>query len=288
MPTPKLTLRHRTVYEYHSPVILNDHRMVLRPREGPALRLAAMSLTTSPDAEVSWTQDVFGNHIATARFDGQTDYLCIDAVSELTLSSAQWPVFAIAPDATRFPFTWPEDVRADLGLLARPQYPDPMGKVGQWVRGFVVSRPMDTLTLLQAINSGIHKDMAYQERADEGHRSPLDTIILRTGACRDFAVLFVEGVRSLGFGARVVSGYLYDPEGSASGTVSEGATHAWAEVFLPGAGWIAFDPTNGHMGSHNLIPAAVGRCIDQLVPVGGSYQGAPDALRQMTVSVTFS
>jgi len=286
--TPKLTLRHRTVYDYRSPVVLNPHRMVLRPREGPALQLTGTTLSITPEAEVSWTQDVFGNHIATARFNGETEWLCIEAVSELTLSAQQWPVFAIDPEATRFPFIWSEDLRADLGLLARPQYPDPMGKVGQWVRGFITGRPMDTLTLLKAINSGIHAAMTYEIRPDEGHRSPLDTLILRSGACRDFAVLYVEAVRSLGFGARVVSGYLYDPEGTATGTMTDGATHAWAEVFLPGAGWIAFDPTNGNMGGHNLIPAAVGRCLDQLVPVGGSYQGAPDALAQMTVSVTIT
>lgn len=286
MPTPKLTLHHTTVYDYHSPVALNPHRLMVRPRESPTLQLCAMRIRIAPEAELTWTQDVFGNHIATAQFRGETERLSIEVTSELTLSSPQWPVFAIDPDATRFPFHWHDDVRADLGLLVRPQYPDPMGKVGQWVRGFVASRPMDTLTLLQAVNTGIFTAMAYVPRADEGHRAPLDTLLLRAGACRDFAVLFVEAVRSLGFGARVISGYLYDPERCANGTVADGATHAWAEVFLPGAGWIAFDPTNGRMGGHNLIPAAVGRCIDQLVPVGGTYQGAPDALRHMAVAVT--
>ncbi len=286
MPTPKLTLRHRTVYDYSGPVSLNAHRMVLRPREGPTLQLASFALSVSPDAELVWTQDVFGNHIATARFSGETDRLCIEAVSELSLSSPQWPVFTIDPAATSFPFPWPEDVRADLGLLARPQYPDPSGRVGQWVRGFVTSRPMDTLTLLLAINSGLFRSLAYQVRPEEGHRAPLQTLILGAGACRDFAVLFVEGVRSLGFGARVVSGYLYDPDARATGNTSEGTTHAWAEVFLPGAGWIAFDPTNGHMGGHNLVPVAIGRCLDQLVPVGGSYSGPAGALRDMAISVT--
>jgi len=286
VPTQKLTLRHRTVYTYRSPVTPKEHRLMLRPRESPTLRLGGTHIQVSPEAELTWTQDVFGNHIATARFGGETDTLCIEAASELTLCAPQWPVFTIDPDATRFPFELPGDILADLGLLTRPQYPDPTGRVGQWVRGFVVSRPMDTLTLLQAVNSGIFNTMTYAGRDDEGHRTPLDTVLLRTGACRDFAVLFVEAVRSLGFGARIVSGYLYDPEGFAAGTASEGATHAWAEVFLPGAGWIAFDPTNGHMGGHNLIPVAIGRCIDQLVPVSGSYQGAPDALRQMTVAVT--
>ena len=286
MSTPTLTLRHRTVYDYNTPVTLNAHRMALRPRESPSLQLADMAISVSPDADIRWTQDVFGNAIATAMVSGQTERLCIEAVSHLTLTAAQWPVFAIDPDATRFPFTWHEDIRADLGLLARPQYPDPMGRVGQWVRGFVVSRPIDTLTLLKAINSAIHSTMAYSERGDEGHRTPLETVLLRAGACRDFAVLFVDAVRSLGFGARIVSGYLYDPDRHAAGVTRDGATHAWAEVFLPGAGWIAFDPTNGGMGGHNLIPVAVGRCIDQLVPVSGSYQGPPDALQKMTVSVT--
>jgi len=285
VPSPGLTLHHRTVYAYDSPVKLNAHRMMLRPRESPTLKLSGTRLTLSPEAELTWTQDVFGNPIATARFSGETGFLSIEATSELTLCAPQWPVYTVDPDVTRFPFELPGDVQADLGLLTRPQYPDPTGRVGQWVRSFVTSRPMDTLTLLQAINSGIFNTMAYAQREDEGHRSPLDTVLLRAGACRDFAVLFVEAVRSLGFGARIVSGYLYDPDLCAAGTNSEGATHAWAEVFLPGAGWIAFDSTNGHMGGHNLIPVAIGRCMDQLVPVSGSYQGAPDALRQMTVTV---
>jgi len=286
VPIHELTLLHRTVYDYNSPVRLEAHRLVLRPRESPTLQMARLNLAITPDAAVTWTQDVFGNHIATARFDGETDHLCIEATSKLILLSPQWPVFTIDPDATRFPFFLSEDVRADLGLLARPQYPDPSGRVGQWVRSFVTSRPTDTLTLLQAINSGLFATMTYQERAEEGHRAPLETLLLRAGACRDFAVLFVEAVRSLGFGARLVSGYLYDPAGCAAGTTSHGATHAWAEVFLPGAGWIAFDPTNGHMGGHNLIPVSVGRCIDHLVPVSGSYLGAAGALRDMAITVT--
>ncbi|WP_443750350.1 transglutaminase family protein [Asticcacaulis solisilvae] len=286
MSIPELTLCHRTVYQYNSPVRLEAHRLVIRPREAPTLQLGRINLAITPEADVTWAQDVFGNHIATARFDGETDYLCIEATSALILSSPQWPVFAIDPDATGFPFPLREDLRADLGLLARPQYPDPSGRVGQWVRSFIASRPMDTLTLLQTINSGLFADMTYEERTEEGHRAPLETLILRSGACRDLAVLFVEGVRSLGFGARLVSGYLYDPAGCATGTTSKGATHAWAEVFLPGAGWIAFDPTNGRMGGHNLIPVGVGRCIDQLVPVSGSYLGAQRALRDMAVTVT--
>ena len=94
----------------------------------------------------------------------------------------------------------------------------------------------------------------------EGTRSPVETIELKSGSCRDFALLFIEAARSLGFGARFVSGYLYDP-GLDGGNVMQGAgaTHAWAEVYLPGAGWVEYDPTNGLVACENLIRVAVTR-----------------------------
>lgn len=105
------------------------------------------------------------------------------------------------------------------------------------------------------------------------------------GSCRDFAVLFVEAVRSLGFGARIVSGYLFNPGSSLTGSTDYGSTHAWAEVFVSGAGWITFDPTNRSMGGANLIPVAVIRHIAQAVPISGSFMGAADALLSMDVTV---
>jgi transglutaminase-like putative cysteine protease len=95
----------------------------------------------------------------------------------------------------------------------------------------------------------------------------------------------VEAARSLGFGARIVSGYLYAPDEGALGSAGSGSTHAWAEIYVPGAGWITFDPTNQSIGGFNLIPVAVGRDIKQVMPVAGSFVGMTDAFLEMTVEV---
>ena len=104
-------------------------------------------------------------------------------------------------------------------------------------------------------------------------------------ACRDYAVLFVDAVRSLGFGARIVSGYLYDPDQDLIGSAGAGSTHAWAEVFVPGAGWITFDPTNRSVGDYNLISVAVARHIRQTMPITGSFIGDPSSFEGMQVQV---
>jgi transglutaminase-like putative cysteine protease len=133
--------------------------------------------------------------------------------------------------------------------------------------------------------------MIYVTREEVGTQSPQETLDLASGSCRDLATLFIEAVRHLGFGARAVSGYLFDPTilaNSAHREFQHGATHAWAEVYLPCAGWVAFDPTNGRMGEAHLVPVAVGRSIAQLSPVDGRYVGAAEAFLGMTVEVTVS
>jgi hypothetical protein len=127
--------------------------------------------------------------------------------------------------------------------------------------------------------------IASRSREEEGTQSPLQTLDMASGTCRDFATLFVEAVRSLGFGARVVSGYLFDPERNRLGSEGAGSTHAWAEVYVPGAGWITLDPTNRSIGGFNLIPVAVARDIRNAMPVAGSFAGPADALLEMSVNV---
>jgi transglutaminase-like putative cysteine protease len=277
-----LTIRHRTTYRYKTPVSLGAHRLMLRPRESRALRLISSRLTVTPEAVVSWAHDVFGNAVATAMFAGSTDHLVIDSLAELELDATAWPVFDVAASALSYPFPYPSDDRADLGALALQQYPDPMGRLRLWAEGFVLSRPTDTLALLKDLSAGITAWVRYQTREDEGTQSPLETLDRGSGSCRDFAVLFVEAARALGFGARIVSGYLYNPEREQEA----GTTHAWAEVFVPGAGWITFDPTNRGVGGFNLIPVAVGRGIHQVTPVAGSFTGTTDAFQELRVDVS--
>ena len=276
-----LSIRHKTSYRYRESVRLGPHRLMLRPRESRDLRLVSSDVTVTPAATVTWAHDVFGNAVATASFQSMADHLVIDSVAVLQLDAAPWPVFEIAASAASFPFFYSPEDRVDLGALAVPQYPDPAGRLRDWARGFVRSTPTDTLALLKDLSLGVAAWILYQSREDEGTQAPVETLDRGWGSCRDFAVLFVEAARSLGFGARIVSGYLYNPEREKDAST----THAWAEVFVPGAGWITFDPTNRGVGGFNLIPVAVARDIGQAMPVAGSFVGMTDAYQGMTVEV---
>ncbi len=280
-----LTVHHQTTYRYRQPVSLGPHRLMLRPRESRDLRLISGTVTVTPTAGVTWTQDVFGNAVATATFATMADTLEVVSVAELSLNAAAWPVFTIDASAIHYPFQYADDEWTDLGDLGVQQYPDPGGRLQNWTRAFVRSNPTDTLSLLKDLGNGVSAAINYQSRDDEGTQSPTETLDRRWGSCRDFAVLFVEAARSLGFGARIVSGYLYNPDQALLGSGYAGSTHAWAEVYVPGAGWITFDPTNRSIGGFNLIPVAVARNIRQAMPMTGSFVGTPDAFQGMSVEV---
>jgi transglutaminase-like putative cysteine protease len=280
----KLRIDHKTIYRYSQPVNFGQHRLMLRPREGRDLRVISNDVTVAPAAVVTWAQDVFGNAVASATFQGIADSLRIDSVVELELKSTAWPVFQIAGAAIFFPFRYSDDEWIDLGALTSQQYPDPESRLRDWAYAFVRDNPTDTLSLLKDLCAGVSAWINYQSRDDEGTQSPTETLERGWGSCRDFAVLFVEAVRCLGFGARIVSGYLYNPDQATFGC-DAGSTHAWAEVYVPGAGWITFDPTNRSVGGFNLIPVGVARNIQQATPISGSFVGASDAFRGISVQV---
>ena len=282
----RLRIHHRTTYRYARPVAFGPHRMMLRPRESRDLRLIAFEVAVSPAAQVTWAHDVWGNAVATASFQTTGDTMVIDSHATIELDAAAWPVFNIAASAIVYPFQYAADDRTDLGALTIPQYGDPEGRFAAWVGGIVRGPTTDTLALLKDISTAIPNAILYQERDAEGTQTPLETLRRGWGTCRDFAVLFAEAVRSLGFGARIVSGYLKDAGGGGGSAIGAGATHAWAEVYVPGAGWITFDPTNRSVGGANLIPVAVVRDIRQAVPVAGSFTGPSDAMIDMTVEVS--
>lgn len=282
----EISIRHRTTYRYRRPVRLGPHRLMMRPRESQELRLLSSALTLVPDAGVTWAQDVAGNAVATATFQSETESLLVESRSRVELSASAYPVFAIAADAVTFPFRYTDDEWADLGALTVLQYPEGAPSLRSWAQGFVAACPTDTLSLLKDLNAGVGSAITYQVREDEGTQSPSQTLSRGMGSCRDLATLLVEAVRSLGFGARVVSGYLHDPSRTLLGSVDAGATHAWAQIFLPGAGWITFDPTNRTVGGANLIPVAVARDIRLAMPLSGSYAGPADAFLDMSVQVS--
>jgi transglutaminase-like putative cysteine protease len=259
---------------------------MLRPRETRELRLFSHELFITPTATVTWAHDVAGNSIGTALFDTPTDHLVVESRARLEITAAAWPVFAISASAIEYPFLYSADEWTDLGALTVPQYADLDGRLARWVESFVMRRPTDTLSLLKDISNGVFTQISYQMRETEGTQTPIETLDRRWGSCRDFAVLLAEAARKLALGARIVSGYLSDPENSLVGSAGDGSTHAWVEIYLPGAGWIAFDPTNRSVGSQNLIAVAVGRDIHQVVPVSGIFSGGLDALSDLSVEVS--
>jgi transglutaminase-like putative cysteine protease len=276
-----LNICHRTVYRYRRPVTLQQHRMMVRPRGSHDLKVLAFKLECSPQAAISWTQDVYGNLIATADFAHLAAELVIQSKSVVEQTAQEWPTFRIALAAQNFPFAYDDGDILDLGAFLTPPIAKG-GKVEAWARTFVASGRVDTLSLLKDINAGILSYVTYRIRDEEGTQSPAETLTLGSGSCRDIAALFIQAVRDLGFAARAISGYLSDP-----GMLGNdgGSTHAWAEVFLPEAGWIAFDPTNKRVGSAHLIPVAIGRCNARIMPITGGYLGAADDFVSMDVRV---
>jgi transglutaminase-like putative cysteine protease len=269
-----LNVRHTTVYRYSHPVRLGDHRLMLRPRDSHDLRLIETRLNLSPPASIRWIHDVFSNSIAFASFTDSTTELRIESILRLETFPAKRPAFQINPEAVSYPFIYSPDDRVDLGRLLDRHYPDPTDRVGSWAHGFVRSNPTDTLALLADLNSGVASGISYQSRESAGTQTPIETLNRGSGSCRDFAVLLVEAARCLGFGARIVSGYLYSPSAA---TIGAGTTHAWADIYVPGSGWIAYDPTNGTIDSGDLIRVAVTRDISQAIPIAGSFVGDPNS-----------
>jgi transglutaminase-like putative cysteine protease len=280
-----LNVQHRTTYSYRTPVSLSPHRLMLRPRESRDVRVVSYDLAIAPRAAVTWAYDVFGNAVASATFQEQTDQLVITSTASLELAAVPWPIFDIAAYAIFYPFRYSDEEWTDLGALGKQQYPDPNSRLQNWARDFVAADHTDTLSLLKDLSAGVSESLSYERRDDEGTQSPTETLERRFGSCRDYAMLFAEAARSLGFGARLVSGYL-QPADNVLGSQGSGSTHAWAEIYVPGAGWIAFDPTNGTMGGFNLIPVAVSRDIRLAIPVAGGFGGPSDALTDMVVEVS--
>lgn len=287
-PRDILAVSHLTRYRYAAPVLLGPHRLMLRPRDSHDMRLLSASLTLSPPAALDWAHDVFGNSIAIAQFSDPVTELVIRSdllVERFGTGRPNRDVAAeIAPVARDWPFAYSPDDRTDLGAKCRPQYADPQGRLLAWAQGFVASDPTPTLGLLRDINASIQKGFSYRAREEAGTQTPLETLALGSGTCRDFAVLMIETCRAMGFGARLASGYLHDAE--ATLVNGAGSTHAWCEIFLPGPGWLAFDPTNGGMGGRDLIRVATMRDIHQAAPVSGSFTGRPSDFLGMEVSVS--
>jgi transglutaminase-like putative cysteine protease len=282
---PRLKVTHLTTYRYAYPVAFGEHRMMLRPRDSHDLRILGTGLAIQPaPSSVRWLHDVFGNSVAVARFETMAATLTIESEITLDLYAREAPDYPIEEFARLYPFGYAVDDLPDLARCIERHYPDPERVLEHWARGFILPEgETDTWDLLVRMTRAVQRDFGYAVREAAGIQAPASTLALRQGTCRDFALLLMEAVRALGFAARFVTGYLYQP--AAGGHVGGGATHAWTQIYLPGAGWVEFDPTNGIVGNRDLIRVAVGRDPSQAIPLSGTYAGPKEAFLDMAVAV---
>jgi transglutaminase-like putative cysteine protease len=285
---PLLTIHHKTEYRYVRPVAFGEHRIMLRPRDGHDLRVLASRLDIVPQPmSLRWIHDVFGNSVAIAVFDERSDTLSF--TSTVTVDHTPVEEFALTPEDTAYfyPFLYASEEFPDLQHFIMPQYVDPDGALAAWARNFLDEEaPTPTFKILSGMTHGIREKFAYRKRHEHGTQHPLDTLQTGSGTCRDYALLMIEALRQLGIAARFVSGYLFLAGDRVNGYLGGGSTHAWVQVYLPSAGWIEFDPTNGIVGSRDLIRVAVARDPRQAIPLHGVYLGAADAFREMEVNIS--
>lgn len=266
---------------------------MVRPRDGHDLRILGSDLSISPTASVHWEFDVFGNSVAFAAFEEQSSELRIESTLVLERFPMDQSIAAPASEVLPYPFEYGPDELIDLSPTMRVECVDEEHALANWLQSAVPTRTDGSLALLKLLTRAIHDGFGYRRREEEGVQTPAQTLATGGGTCRDFAFLFIEAARQLGFAARFVSGYLYDPALDKDAKEGEqmsggGATHAWAEVFVPGVGWIEFDPTNRMVAGKNLIRVATTRTPSQALPVQGSYRG-DDAVAlglEVTVALT--
>ena len=269
----RLTIRHETRYTYERPVRFAQHRLLLRPRDSHAIRLVQASLQLWPPGPTRWVYDAMGNCLCLFTPGGETSELNI--VSHLSIERYPSPLapLAVSNPHTASPIVYNAVDRTVLEPFIRPASDDDDPLLLAWVRSHMGGIDEPVLDFLQRLNAAIQSEFQYCERQQEGVQSPSQTLHLQSGSCRDFAWLMIEALRRLGYAARYIMGYVYSPYGG--GTQGGGATHAWCEVFLPGLGWMEFDPTNGLAESAALIRVATVRTPDEAVPVSGRIIGSP-------------
>ena len=284
---PLLTIHHKTEYRYTHPVSFGEHRLMLRPREGHALRYLDGQLNITPEpSSLRWIHDIFCNTVAIATFDEPAEQLTFSSTVTVEHQPVEEVTLGVADEAFYYPFAYDAGEMPDLRSYIAPQYNDMDGELTAWaLKRLSDNGRTRTHDLLRAMTLGVRESFSYRKRHERGTQHPLDTLQTKSGTCRDFALFMIEALRRLGIAARFVSGYIFIPREGESNHVGGGATHAWVQAYLPSAGWIEFDPTNGILGSRDLIRVAVARDPSQALPLHGTYRGTPDAFREMNVSI---
>lgn len=279
----RFKLLHRTYYNYSSEVMLGAHSLRLRPRENHELRIETMKLSITPTANLLWHRDIEGNSVATATFSTPITQLVVESEAIIQQYNETPLDFLVADEAVHYPFQYRDADQMVLAPYMTLPDPETSELIKQWIGNiWQENEAIQTYTLLRRLTSYIYENYAYQLREEPGVQTATQTLSLKTGSCRDFAALFMCAASCLGLASRFVSGYLYAP------LLAEmaGATHAWAEVYIPGAGWKGFDPTIGKIVGPDHIMVAVARLPESVPPIAGSFSGT--AKSSLTVGVWVS
>ncbi len=276
----RIRIIHDTAYHYREPVRFGTHRAMMRPREGHDVRVVQALVQIEPEAHVRWLRDIEGNSVAVLTFADSAECLRLHSEVDVDLSDDHPIACLIEPAARSFPFPYAPDEQVELVPYRLPSYPYDGPALHEWLRElYTPGQLIDTFELLNRLNSHIFESLRYQSRDDPGVQLPHESLRLGSGSCRDYAVLMMEAARCWGFGARFVTGYVQMADGQ------HGATHAWTEIYLPGAGWHGFDPTNNKLVGAEHISVGVAREQMKASPLSGSWDGPSGAFERMEVSV---
>ncbi|EKQ66899.1 transglutaminase-like enzyme, predicted cysteine protease [Leptolyngbyaceae cyanobacterium JSC-12] len=282
-------LEHVTTYRYANPVRFGEHRAIFLPSAGFGGRILDYSVETNIPSKTRWMMDTLSNNVAVLEFSEPAQELSVTCrVRGEHFGIREIAEFPLDARAKEVPVQYTPDEWMDLVGFMRPHAEDPDGSVAAWAKTFVAGDQDETLDVLQRMMHTIWSTLTYQAREVEGTQLPGETLRLKSGTCRDYAWLMIEALRRLGFACRFVSGYLYDAalDGGEIGMTGSGATHAWLQVYLPGAGWQNYDPTNQITAGFDLVRVAIARHPAQVMPLAGSWFGNAQDYLGMDVKVT--
>jgi transglutaminase-like putative cysteine protease len=278
----RIEITHTTLYRYAEPVRFLEHKLHLRPREGHDIRIESSALHISPAYNIRWQRDVYGNSVALVDFSEAADRL--EIVSTVVVEHYESDINAL--DRAQIPATFPFDYepmeQIDLVPYETLVFPEQSEIFDNWLNNL---RPgsgnAEPLQFIGRVNQRLTESLGYIVRDEPGVQSPTTTLTRGQGSCRDMATLFIETCRRFGLASRFVSGYLV----SAAAVDDIATTHAWAEVYLPGAGWRGFDSTSGQLVGGEHIAVAVHRHPEAIPPVSGAFIGPIKPRPKMQVEV---
>jgi len=273
---------HTTRYDYDREVRILPHLLYLRPRDNPLLEVSRFTFNFQPEARVDWMRDDFDNLPASVQFFTLSTFLEIRAECAVTTSDSPPFDFLVRDYAQTFPFSYEPLHQFNLSIYLNPPDNDVQVALRRWLDLHFPVRPKETVAWLFALNQMLFQRLTYQRREEPGIQPALTTITLGLGSCRDYAVLLIACARTLGLAARFVSGYLFDPAINGS---TVGDMHAWAEIFLPGAGWRGLDPTHGIFCDNSYVPVAHAVVAESVNPIQGSFVSQPPALGCLSADV---